>query len=399
MSATIIVALLLFWGSVAIIIYTYFGFSLLLAFRAIFRKRPVLKGSDTPSVSVIIAAHNEAGMITQKLDNVFSLDYPRENLEVIVASDGSVDETNNLVAGYGAPQLRLLVLPRLGKNHALNAGVAQAQGEILVFTDADTIMAPDALRKLVAPFSDPKVGGVGGDYRYTTNVIEGEGERTYWNYERFLKILQSAAGSMTSATGQIYAIRRGLYNLIPSGVTDDFFESSQVAAAHKRLIFEPQALAYGPVADSAEAEFRRKVRSITTGLRGVWKMRVLLNPFQYGFYSIQLLSHKVLRRLLNIPIILLFVTAPLLWHQGWFYQFATVGQFAFHAAGLMGFLLRHTRAGQIKLLMLPFYFQLVYAATSVAVYKLVTNQQRDIWAPHRPIGVSHPYATSSDGGE
>ncbi|MBI1879540.1 MAG: glycosyltransferase [Chloroflexi bacterium] len=174
-----------------------------MALRAFVWPRPVKRALGTPRVSIIIAAYNEASIIIQKLDNALALDYPHDCLEIVVASDGSDDGTDDLVAQYGAPQVKLLSLPRQGKNLTLNAAVAEANGDILVFTDADSMFAPDALHHLIAPFNDEEVGGVAGDYRHDTGAAGGANERDYWSFERTLKWLQSRAGSMTSALNTV----------------------------------------------------------------------------------------------------------------------------------------------------------------------------------------------------
>lgn len=380
-----LLSLFVFWGAIALLFYSYLGFPLLLFVRSLFLRRQVRRGSDLPSISVIIAAHNEATTIVQRLRNIFSLDYPRRKLEVIVISDGSDDETEQLVAKFHSPDrpVKLLALPRRGKNYALNAGVASAAGDILLFTDADTIMAVDALKLLVAPFDDPEVGGVGGDYCYPKNGVELEGERSYWNYDRLIKLLESSAGSMTSATGQIYALRRNLFNPIPEGVTDDFYESVQAPFHHKRLIFEPRAIAFGPIAPSAIIEFHRKVRNITNGLNGVVKMRRLLNPFEYGFYAIQLFSHKVLRRIMVFPLLAMLVSTAALWQHGLFYRAMFVLQLAFYVCGWISFAFRNRLPGFLKHLQLPFFFQMVNAAALVSVYQLFRKRQTDRWSPQR----------------
>jgi cellulose synthase/poly-beta-1,6-N-acetylglucosamine synthase-like glycosyltransferase len=372
-----------FWSAVGLIVYTYVGFPLLLALRGLLRPRPVRRDDITPSVSLIIAAYNEASVIKDKLDNIMALDYPRDQLEVIIASDGSDDGTNAIVAAYDAPHVRLLALPRQGKNRTLNAALAEARGDILVFSDADSMLEPDALRNLVAPFADPDVGGVGGDYRYPTDVVEGSGERTYWNIDRVIKDLQNRAGSMTSATGQIFAIRREYARPVALGVTDDSYLSIQVPASHKRLVFEPSAVAYGPIATSADKEFQRKVRVTTRGLRSVWLNRRVLNPFEYGFFAIQYGSHKVLRRLVGVPLIVVALTAPTLWNRSWLYKLATLGQCGLHGAALAGFVLRNTRIGQHKALSLPLFFDMVNVAGIMALVKLMRGERRDIWVPQR----------------
>lgn len=374
-----------FWGAVSVVAYTYVGFPLVAVLRGVLRPKSIHNGSALPRVTMIIAAYNEASVIAEKLANTLALDYPPALLHVIVASDGSDDGTNELVARCHAPNVRLLALPRQGKNRTLNAAVAAANGDVLVFSDADSMLAADALRHLVAPFSDPDVGGVGGDYRYASDMAEGSGERAYWSFDRMLKQLQSRAGSMTSATGQLYAMRRSLFQPMPEGVTDDFFTSVQVPAAHKRLVFAPRAVAYGSVAATPRAEFRRKVRVMTAGLRGVWSVRRLLNPFAYGYFAVQLFSHKVLRRLMVVPLLVIGLTAPTLWRHGWLYRLVTIGQGMLHSAALLGFLLRDTSRGRHKLLSLPLFFDMVHVAALAALWNLARGTRHDIWVPEREM--------------
>ena len=372
-----------FWISLTIVVYTYFLFPAILALRALFCKKTIRTRDHTPRVSLIIVAYNEVDVIKKKLDNVFSLNYPKELLEVIVASDGSDDGTNELVKNYEAPRLQLLELPRQGKNRALNAAVNRAEGEILVFTDADSILAPDALRNLLAPLASPDVGGVSGDYRYPRDISRNSGENSYWGYDRNLKRFQSRAGSITSVTGALYAISRCLFRQVPNGVTDDFFVCSQVPSAHRRLIFEPKAVAYGPISESMEEEFLRKVRVVTRGLRSVWTMRHLLNPFRYGFYSLQLFTHKVLRRLMVVPLLILSICAPVLWSANNFYLLVTVLQIGFGSAAMTGFLLRRRRIGRLKPFALASFFVMVNTATALALLNLVRGLDYDVWAPRR----------------
>ena len=388
----------MFWGAVCVISYTYIGFPLILALRGLLRPKPFTRGQETPLVSLVIVAYNEADVIIKKLDNARSLDYPHDRLEIIVASDGSDDGMNELVAAYNSDQVKLLVLPRQGKNRSLNAAVATAKGEILVFSDADSMLEPDALRHLVAPFNDPDVGGVGGNFSYVTNTKEGAGEQAYWNVDRVLKRLQSRAENMTSATGQIYAIRRTLFKPVPMSTTDDFYTSVQVVSAHRRLVFEPLAVARGPVAASSNAEFKRKVRVMTRGLNGVRLSRHLLNPFEYGFFAIQLFSHKVLRRLMAIPLFVLAVTAPFLWARGRFYRVATLLQWGFHGAALVGFLARGTRIGKLKVFSLPFFFDMVNIASLVAATNVLRGKRQDVWVTQR-AAVEDVAANQSQNGQ
>lgn len=373
-----------FWASVGFVGYAYAGFPLLLAARAACAPRPVRRSPITPRVSLIIAAHNEAEVIATKLTNLAALDYPQGLLEVIVASDGSNDGTVEIASSHPSAPL-VLALPRQGKNATLNAAVTAASGEVLVFSDADAMLEPGALRALVEPLADDEVGGVAGDFRYR-RASDGRGERGYWNVDRLTKRLQTRAGSVTSATGQLHAIRRELWQPIPSGVADDSFTSVTVAEAHRRLVFEPLAVAVGDVEVAVEAELRRKSRYIARGLRSLWLHRRALNPMTHGWYAVQLASHKLVRRLAAVPIVVLAVVTPALWRSGRTYRAAAVLQAAIHATAGAGWLMKD-RNGRLR----PFwriaavatYFDLVNLAVLRALLELASGRRRDVWTPGR----------------
>jgi cellulose synthase/poly-beta-1,6-N-acetylglucosamine synthase-like glycosyltransferase len=376
----------LFWAALALIIYTYAIFPLLVFLRGFIWRQQYQSAPITPSVSLIIAAYNEAKSIRAKVENALAMNYPPEQLEIIVASDGSNDGTNAIVQEYSAHGVRLLALPRQGKAKALNSAVAQAYGEILVFSDANSMYVADAIHALVRPFADPQVGGVAGNQCYRkekSRNVTNAGEHSYWNFDRLLKQLQSEAGNAISATGAIYAIRCALFQPAPDGVTDDFTISTGVIAQGYRLVFAPDAIAYEEVAASSRREFGRKVRVMTRGLRAVLFRRELLNPLHYGFYALQLFSHKVLRRLVVLPLLLLFVVSPFLWSRGLFYQGATVAQLAFYGCGAIGAWLGDSPLGKQKLLALPAFFCMVNAAALLATINLIRGHRIDRWEPQR----------------
>lgn len=382
-------ALILFWGAVGLILYAYLLFPLLVVLRGLIWRKPY-KSQDTdplPLVSIIIAAYNEEKEIGGKLDNILALDYPRDRLEVVIASDGSTDRTNTIVQSYESHGIKLLALPRLGKAGALNAAVAAAQGEILVFSDANSMYRSDAIRQLVRPFADAAVGGVAGNQCYLKKKEAssvGAGERSYWDFDRIIKQFESSAGNTISATGAIYAIRRSLFQPVMEGVTDDFYTSTGVIAQGSRLVFAPEAVAYESVAGTSGTEFGRKVRVITRGLRGVFiARRPLLNPFRYGFYALQLFSHKALRRLVVFLLLLLLLVNTFLWNDGWFYRLTMLGQLGFYGLGLLGYLLDGTRLGRLKFLTIPFYFCLVNYAVLLAALNIMRGQQIKRWEPQR----------------
>lgn len=384
-----IAVLVVFWVSVALIAYTYVGFPLLVLLHGRLRPKPIRTGDVEPSVSLVIAAYNEETAIGSKVQNLLALDYPHDLIEMVIASDGSDDGTNEIVRGHAAAnpgRVRLIALPREGKAATLNAAVDATRGEIIVFSDANSMYAADAIRALVRPFADPAVGGVAGDQRYLEGGADGiaKGEQSYWNLDRMLKEAESSGGSVVSATGAIYAIRRELFGPVRPDVTDDFYTSTGVVARGKRLVFAHNAAAHEPVAASGGDEFGRKVRVMTRGLRGVVARRELLNPFRHGFYAIQLFSHKVLRRLMVIPLAALAVTSPLLWDHGILYQALTVGQAVLYTLGVAGLLFSRTRAGRLKPLAVPAFFCLVNAASAKAVWNVIRGNRIDRWQPKRP---------------
>jgi hypothetical protein len=386
-------AFVLFWGSLAWLAWSFVGFPLVLAVWAVVAPAPKParidgEGADGdaawPRVSYVIVVHNERAVILDKLENTARLRYPREKLEVIVASDGSDDGTDELVRSWaGDVPIRLISLERVGKNKALNEAVALASGEILAFSDADSMLEPGALEQLVAPFADPSVGGVGGDYHYGALADEGRGERTYWNIDRLWKRLESRVGSMTSATGQIYAVRAEGFSPVPDGVTDDFFVSTGAQARGLRLWFAEEAVASGPVTDTVDAEFKRKVRLMTRGLGSVMARKALLDPRRSGFYGVQLATHKLLRRLCGVPVAVLLWATPWLWTWHPFYQLALIAQLGVHGLAALAWWGREGPLGRSKLLSLPLFFDMVNVAGVLALVGHLRGERHLGWVPHR----------------
>ncbi len=377
---------IVFWSAVGTVGTTYLLFPLLVLARARLRPRPHRSADITPGVTLIVAAHNEAADIGAKLANVLALDYPPDRLQVVVASDGSDDGTDEIVRRFASSRVQLLSLPREGKAAAINAAAAVASGEILVFSDANSIYAPDALQALVRPFADEGVGGVAGDQRYVADAVSGaaaSGEQRYWDFDRLMKSAESRADNVISATGAIYAVRASLFDRVPEGVTDDFYTSTGVIAQGFRLVFAPDAVAYEPVARSANLEFGRKVRVMTRGLRAVLLRRALLDPRAHGLYSLQLFAHKVLRRLMVFPLVAIAVTSPLLWRRGAVYRIATLLQGGVYGLGALGILLSARPTGRRKALMLPAFFCFVNAAALRATWNVVSGRRIDRWEPQR----------------
>lgn len=380
----------IFWASLGILAYGYLGFPLLVAAVGRLRRKRVSRREIRPSLSVVIAAYNEEDGIRDRIENALASDYPRDALEVIVASDGSTDHTEEIVAEYDERGVRLLALPRRGKLHALDAAVERARGEIIVFSDANTFFARDALRRVVRSFADPAVGGVVGDARYSHVEDEesvGRGEALYWKYDRWLKRMESLTGSVVSAHGGFYAIRRSLYRRPEDpAVTDDFGISTAIIEQGYRLVYDPTARAHEQVVAEAVPQFWRRVRMMTRGFRGVLLRRGLLNPFRHGFYSVVLFSHKVVRRLLSLALpglLLGSVALALRSPSSAFYTAAVAGQVAFYALAGMGFFLRGSSLGHRRFFYIPFFYCMANGASVLAFLNALRGRRIQRWNPER----------------
>jgi len=372
----------LWWGAAGLIGWTYVAFPVVLLVRARLRPRPIAAAPIEPTVTMVIAAHDEARVIGEKLENALILDYPPDRFDIVVASDGSTDGTNEIVTTFADRRVRLIALPRVGKAAALNAAIEAAGGEVVVFSDANSLYEADAIRALVRPLADPEVGGVAGNQRYLgADRDDGAGERQYWDLDRKLKDAESRAGSVISATGAIYAVRRSLVQPVPPGVTDDFTTSTAVVAQGYRLVFAPDAIAWERVAPAGAQEYARKVRIMTRGFRGVAVRAPLLDPRRSGFYAVQLATHKLLRRLMVIPLAVMALTSPLLWSKGYVYRLATVAQLAFYGLAAVGSLGGERSIARSKLAAFPAFFVLANLAAARAAWNVLRGQRIDRWDP------------------
>ena len=376
-----------FWLSVAFLLYAYVGFPMLVAAAGRLRPRAVRTAPITPPLSLVIAAYNEEDVIADRLENAITAVYPREQVEIIVACDGCSDGTERIVRAYEPRGVRLLALPRQGKMRALDEAARAARGGILVFSDANTMCEPGALRALVRNFADPSVGGVAGHTAYRLHAgseSSSRGENLYWDYDTRLKHWESLSGSVVSAHGGLYAIRRALYQPVPdTAVTDDFAISTAVVEQGYRLVFEPEARATEYAVPEAQREFRRRVRLMTRGLRGVVLRRRLLNPFQYGFYALVFASHKVVRRVAPLPLVAMAVASLVLAARHPAYTVAAWAQGLFYAMAVAGFLLRRARIGGLKAMYVPFYYCMANLASALALVHLLRGRRIELWQPQR----------------
>jgi cellulose synthase/poly-beta-1,6-N-acetylglucosamine synthase-like glycosyltransferase len=350
----------------------------LLWLRAYLAPEPPRQAEITPDVDLVICAHNEAQVIAARLENALALDYPPEHLTIWVASDGSTDKTVDIARTFDADRVRCLDLPRNGKAAALNACVAAGQAEVVAFSDANSLWRPDALRMLVRSFADTNVGGVAGDQCYEEGGLGALGERSYWSFDRVLKCWQSRSGSVISATGAIYAVRRELFQPAPADATDDFMVSTGVIDHSKRLVFEQNAVALEAAA-SDSGEYRRKVRILTRGLRAVYYRRELLFPSRSGFYAVQLLLHKLWRRLTWIPLLLLLLASPLYATEGIFQLLVAAGVTGLVGLGGIGLAIPSLR--RFKLVDVVTHVLMVNTACAVATHNVLRGHHVSHWSP------------------
>jgi cellulose synthase/poly-beta-1,6-N-acetylglucosamine synthase-like glycosyltransferase len=363
--------------------YAYVGYPLLLALRARLRPAPaVARAPATPAVSIVIVAHNEAGRIGLKLRNCLALDYPRERVEVIVASDGSTDGTCEEVESFAAQGVRLLRLPGPnGKPTALNAAVPLARGELLLLCDTRQELEPQALRALTANLADPAVGAVSGELQIraggTSAAAEGVG--AYWRYEKWIRRTESRVGSTVGVTGAIYAVRRELFpRLDPRTILDDVAVPLHVVRRGQRVVFEPEARAWDEAVGDPRREFRRKVRTLAGNYQLVALDPSLLNPARnpqfFGF-----VSHKLAR--LAVPWCLLAALVSSLWLAGrgsLIFGALALLQTGFYALAAAGWSLRR-RASRPRLVALAYAVVLLNLAAAGALFGFLSGRQQAAW--------------------
>lgn len=374
----------LFWGLLLIASYSYFIYPLcLLFFRAVVARpyTPVECLNAWPSVSLIIAAHNEEKQITEKLDNALALDYPHERLEIIVVSDGSSDQTDDIVAAYADRGVKLLCTGGwLGKERAQLQAIEAAGGDILVFSDAGTQIAADALRRIAAYFEDPDIAAVSSEDRFLSSDGDVAGEGLYVKYEMGLRRLESELGGLVGLSGSFFAARAvvvdGQWDV---DTTSDFNTAFACARRGYRAVTAPDVLGYYRDLADASAEYRRKVRTVIHGIAGLVRHREMLNTFRYGGFSFQLWSHKVARWVVPWALILLFAVSLTVYAEGLVYQLALWGQLGFYAIALAAHVYRPLRDNAIARIV--YFFVLVNISIAEALLRYLSGQRMVRWKP------------------
>jgi cellulose synthase/poly-beta-1,6-N-acetylglucosamine synthase-like glycosyltransferase len=373
----------IFWTSVFLVIYPYLGYPLLVFVGGLIWPSLVSRQPQQSAVTVLIPAYNEADCIAKTIQNKLDQNYPKDKLQIIVTSDGSTDGTDDIVRGFAAQGVEFLSRKtREGKAAALNEAVKHARGDIIIFSDANSLFDREAIRFMVENFADHEVGYVTGSLHLVTEdtAPSGSDGGVYLRYENFLRTLETRFASIIGVNGGVDAIRKSLYTEIPSALITDFVLPLRVIAQRFRVVYDPRVISHEVANRQLGTEFRMRVRVALRALQGLIYMRRLLNPIRYPVAAFCLISHKLLRYMtfLFLPIALaanikLAFTEPL-------YQWMLAVHLTAYALALLGLLAGLPRSLR-KITAVPSYFLLSNMAFSLAMLKFLRGEKMATWRP------------------
>jgi glycosyltransferase involved in cell wall biosynthesis len=372
---------IIFWFAFAGIIYAYFGYPLFLMLLTKMNSKKIRLSTnfELKSVSIIIPVHNEEAVIKDKLVNTQALDYPKDKLEIIIVSDGSTDNTDSLIKEFNTNwDLKYLrVGTRKGKANALNTGLQQITNEIVVFSDSSIMLEKDALIAITKPFADSEVGCVSGE----DHIPGNGGEGMYGKYELYLRKLESQTGSIVGASGSFYAQRRQLCAPFIEGLAPDFLSVLNTVQQGYRAISEPSAKGIMAAVSDTGAEFRRKVRTLLRGMTTLWAKRSLMNPLKNPTFAFVLISHKLMRWVVPLFLIVLLIANSYLLSSE-IYKVVFFLQLLFYGLALLAWFklgnLHNKIYGKI-----PLYFTIVNFAILRAWVLLFKGIKLEIWEPSK----------------
>ena len=387
---------ILFWTTLFIVFYTYVGYGILLyiiiRLKRLFKgnpvKSPLPSDDELPTMTLMICAYNEEDVVAEKMLNTRALDYPKDKLRIMWVTDGSNDRTNELLAAY--PEVDVVFSPeRRGKTAALKHGLRELQTRYVAFTDANTMINPEALREIARLFMDPTVGCVSGEKRVAARKegeMAAEGEGLYWKYESTLKRWDSELYSAMGAAGELYAIDPALARDVPDeALLDDFMMSMYIVDEGRRIAYTPDAYAREYGSANIYEESKRKRRIAAGGLQSIWWLRRMLNPFRQPLVAFQFISHRVLRwSITPVAMILLLLAniALVVMGAGLFYQVILVLQVLFYLMALCGWL--QSRVGRKnKLLYTAYYFMFMNFNVFRGMAYLKSHSKSGTWEKAR----------------
>lgn len=378
-------AQLVFWASLGLLLYVYALYPLLVYLVSVAFPRPVKTDKIEPRVTILITAFNEEAALAEKLDNTLQINYPANKLEIIVASDGSTDATDDIAKTFESRGVKLFRQEgRVGKTVTQNNAVEQATGEIILFSDATTIYSADVLDHLLPKFADDSVGCVAGRLVYLAdkNSNVGKAAQSYWGYETFIKTAESRACSLIGASGCLYAVRKLAYKPMYPEACSDFLICSVVYRQNLRSVFAPEAVCYEHTNRNAGHELAMRVRVISQTFTDLWRNRDMLNPFNSGFFAVELISHKLLRYAVPVILAAILTANLVLANTSPFFAATLMMQAAFYILALAGWILERT-GQKLSVLAMPLYFVLANLASVVAFYKFLRGERYARWDPIR----------------
>lgn len=376
---------IIFGASAFALAYTYFGYPLLVWFVSLIRPLPIKKSEIEPIVTILITAYNEEKILRQKIENTLEIDYPKEKLEILVASDGSTDATDKIVREFADSGVKLFRQEgRKGKTYTQNKAVEKCSGEIIVFSDATTVYVKNSLREILPNFADESVGCVAGKLIYVDDAKSGvgSGAKKYWNYETFLKERESLACSLIGASGCLYAVRKSAYRPMYPQACSDFLICTVLYRQKLRTVFEPRAVCTEETNRQTEKELQMRVRVISQTFSDLWINRDMLNPLKSGFYAVELLSHKLFRYAVPLFLIAIFISSVLLAFSSMIFLIIAAAQIAFYVSAFAAWLLEKSNV-KIGIFAVPLYFVLANTASAIAFYKFLKGEKFERWEPIR----------------
>ncbi|MBN2016790.1 MAG: glycosyltransferase family 2 protein [Candidatus Cloacimonetes bacterium] len=375
-----------FWISAIVLFYVYLGYPLLILFLSqlvpkhyvTYSEQDLANHENLPSISFFIPAYNEEHIIEKKIRNTLELDYPKDKIEIVVASDGSDDRTNEIAELY-ASQIKLIAYEiREGKTGVINKTIPQLKGEIVVFSDASAMLAANAVKNLISPFKDQNIGSVSGLYilRDSSSTSRAEGEGFYWHYETNLKTNESKFYSILGAHGALYAMRKSLVRTLPhNAINDDYILPMYGVEQNKRAVYEPSAIGIEEVTTSVGGEMKRRIRISVGNFQQLFLLRKLLNPFR-GRIAFEFLSHKFLRSFSFLFMLSLLLSNIFIPIKG--FKVFLLLQILFYALAMIGILFFKNKK-MPKIITLPFYLTIINYAALIGLFKYILHTQKITW--------------------